>query len=201
MFLNFRAVVFRGKNRMSQLIDHYQLYRVRTKRDADAFANIYDRYIASIYRFVYLKVPSKEVAEDVAAETFLRFWHAILQNTEIRNVRAFLYQIARNLVVDFYRKEGAMRRVVTNDLDDTSTGSEGLLSDRGRHQRLIEARTDLRIVRERIEKLKEDYRDVVTLRLIDGLGFADIALVLEKTPGHVRVIYHRAVKALDNLSL
>lgn len=186
---------------MSQLIDQYQLYRVRTKRDADAFATLYDRYITSIYRFVYLKLPSKEASEDVTSETFLRFWNAILQNTEIRNVRAFLYQIARNLVVDFYRKEGAMKQVVvTNDLDDTSTSSEGLLSDHGREQRLIEARTDLRIVRERIEKLKEDYRDVVTLRLIDGLGFADIALVLEKTPGHVRVIYHRAIKALDNLS-
>jgi RNA polymerase sigma-70 factor (ECF subfamily) len=186
---------------MSQLIDQYQLYRVRTRRDADAFASLYDRYITSIYRFVYLKLPSREAAEDVTSETFLRFWNAILQNTEIRNVRAFLYQIARNLVVDFYRKEEAQKQaVVTTDQDYTSTVNEGLISDRGRDQRLIEARVDLRIVLERIEKLKEDYRDVLTLRLIDGLGFADIALVLDKTPGHVRVIYHRAIKALDKLS-
>jgi RNA polymerase sigma-70 factor (ECF subfamily) len=105
------------------------------------------------------------------------------------------------LVVDFYRKEEAQKQaVVTTDQDYTSTVNEGLISDRGRDQRLIEARVDLRIVLERIEKLKEDYRDVLTLRLIDGLGFADIALVLDKTPGHVRVIYHRAIKALDKLS-
>lgn len=186
---------------MSQLIDQYQLYRVRSKRDADAFAGIYDRYITSIYRFVYLKLPSREAAEDVTSETFLRFWNAILQNTEIRNVRAFLYQIARNLVVDYFRKEEALKQeVVTHEGDFTSSVNEGQLSDRGREQKLIEARADLRIVLERIERLKEDYRDVLTLRLIDGLGFADIALILDKTPGHVRVIYHRAIRALDKLS-
>src|SRR5688572_5691269 len=140
---------------MSLLIDQYQLYRVRTRRDADAFANLYDRYITSIYRFVYLKLPTREVAEDVTSETFLRFWNAILQNTEIRNVRAFLYQIARNLVVDFYRQEEAQKQaVVTNDDDFTSTVNEGFSSDRGREKRLIEARADLRIVLERIERLK-----------------------------------------------
>jgi RNA polymerase sigma-70 factor (ECF subfamily) len=186
---------------MSQLIDQYQLYRVRTKRDADAFANLYDRYITAIYRFVYLKLPSREIAEDVTSETFLRFWNAILQNTEIRNVRAFLYQIARNLVVDYYRKEEAQKQgAVTNGGENTSSYLEGQYSDRGREQRIVEARADLRIVLERIERLKEDYRDVLTLRLIDGLGFADIALVLDKTPGHVRVIYHRAIKALDKLT-
>src|SRR5688572_14561141 len=117
---------------MSLLIDQYQLYRVRTRRDADAFANLYDRYISSIYRFVYLKLPSREAAEDVTSETFLRFWNAILQNTEIRNVRAFLYQIARNLVVDYYRKEEAQKQlVVTTDQEYTSTAYEGLVSDRG----------------------------------------------------------------------
>ncbi len=185
---------------MSQLIDQYQLYRVRTKRDADAFSSLYDRYISAIYRFVYLKLPSREVAEDVTSETFLRFWNAILQNTEIRNVRAFLYQIARNSVVDYYRKAEAQKQVVTNDDPATSSYLEGQFSDRGREQRVVEARTDLRIVLERIERLKEDYRDVLTLRLIDGLGFTDIALVLDKTPGHVRVIYHRALKALDKLA-
>lgn len=185
---------------MSQLIDQYQLYRIRAKRDADAFASIYDRYITSIYRFVYLKLPTREAAEDVTSETFLRFWNAILQNTEIRNVRAFLYQIARNLVVDYFRKEESQRQIVTNDEDVTSSYNEGHISDRGREQKLIEARVDLRIVLERIERLKEDYRDVLTLRLIDGLSFDDIATILQKTPGHVRVIFHRAVRALDKLS-
>ncbi len=187
---------------MSQLIDQYQLYRVRNKRDAEAFADLYDRYVTPIYRFVYLKLPSRESAEDVTSETFLRFWNAILQGTEIRNVRAFLYQIARNLVVDHYRNAEVSQSldVVTNDTEFTSSDTEGYISDRGRDQRLIEARADLRIVLERIERLKEDYRDVLTLRLIDELGFADIATVLDKKPGHVRVIYHRALKALDKLS-
>lgn len=63
----------------------------------------------------------------------------------------------------------------------------------------MEAKVDLSLVLEKIGRLKEDFRDVLTLRLVDGLGYGDIARILEKTPGHVRVIFHRAMKALDAL--
>jgi RNA polymerase sigma-70 factor (ECF subfamily) len=111
-----------------------------------------------------------------------------------------LYRIARNLVVDYHRKEGPKKaRTVTFDTSETSTLSEGELTDRSRGQSLIEARADMALVLGRISRLKEDYHDVLILRLIDGLSFADIAQVLDKTPGNVRVIYHRAMKALDQL--
>jgi DNA-directed RNA polymerase specialized sigma24 family protein len=58
---------------------------------------------------------------------------------------------------------------------------------------------ELALVMGRLERLKDDYRDVLTLRLLDGLPFSVIAEVMEKTPGNVRVLYHRAKKALDTL--
>jgi RNA polymerase sigma-70 factor (ECF subfamily) len=57
----------------------------------------------------------------------------------------------------------------------------------------------LRLVLDQIERLKESYRDVLMLRLIDGLSFGDIGKVLDKSVGNVRVIYHRAIKALDGI--
>ncbi|MDO8618088.1 MAG: RNA polymerase sigma factor [Candidatus Uhrbacteria bacterium] len=190
---------------MTSLFDHYLLFRLRTKHDEQAFASLYDRYVTSIYRFVFLKLPSKEMAEDVTAETFLRCWQYVQnQQNTIQNFRAFLYRIARNLVVDAYRKQAITEKVVdpvTFHGSDTST-DVGLItdpSDRSRGLALIEARADLSLMLDRLSKLKEDYRDVLLLRLVDGLSFGDIAIVLEKTSGNVRVIYHRAMKALDTL--
>ncbi len=187
---------------MNQLVDRFYVYRIRTHRDAEAFGRLYDRYVTHIYRFVYLKLPSKEAAEDVTSETFLRFWQYALEQADIRNVRALLYKFARNLVVDHYRKREPstpLSSVVTESGVFASSDSEGVLSDQNRQRAVIEAKADLGLVLEKIGRLKEDFRDVLTLRLVDGLGYQDIALILDKTPGHVRVIFHRAMKALDAL--
>ena len=87
---------------MTQLIDRYLLYRLKIKRDPEAFAKIYDRHVESIYRFVIIKLPRKEDAQDITAETFTRLWQHLQKHKDITNLRAFLYQIARNLVADFY---------------------------------------------------------------------------------------------------
>jgi RNA polymerase sigma-70 factor (ECF subfamily) len=187
---------------LSYLLDKYLVFRIRVKGDQNAFAQVYDRYVTSIYRFVFLKLPSKEAAEDVTAETFLRSWQAMRrEDRPVANLRAFLYKIARNLVADTYRREGIRK---TESLDAVTFGGESAsssldVSDGHRHERLMEARADLSILLEKISHLKDDYQDVLTLRLVDGLSFRDVASILEKREGHVRVIYHRALKALQNV--
>lgn len=188
---------------MDNLIDQFQLYRLRTKRDEDAFGRIYDRYVERIYRFVSLKLPTKEAAQDVTSESFLRLWQYVQEEKRITNIRALLYRIARNLVADHYRTGSrtiSVEQSVTFSLDAASYDSESRLSDQNKEKRLIEAKADLALVVERVSRLKEDYRDVLMLRLVDGLSFQDIAIVLDKKPGTVRVIFHRAMKALDNLA-
>ncbi|PIU15604.1 RNA polymerase subunit sigma-70, partial [bacterium (Candidatus Gribaldobacteria) CG08_land_8_20_14_0_20_39_15] len=65
------------------------------------FSKIYDQYINKIYRFIFLKVNSQEIAQDLTSETFLRGWESFKEkNEEIENIQAFLYRIARNLVTD-----------------------------------------------------------------------------------------------------
>lgn len=185
---------------MNQFIDQFDLYRLRTKRDAEAFGRVYDRYIESIFRFVALKLPSKAAAEDVASETFLKLWQMILQNQEpIRNVRALLYRIARNGIADYYRKQAGEASVTFSPSETSSLDEDPVYSDRSAQSRAIEARADLRLILDQIERLKESYRDVLMLRLIDGLSFSDIGKVLDKSVGNVRVIYHRAIKALDGI--
>src|SRR3989344_3083035 len=76
------------------------------------FSDIYDKYIEKIYRFVFLKVNSQEIAEDLCSEVFTRGWESFKrQKCDIKNIQAFLYQIARNLIVDHYRYKGQAQMV------------------------------------------------------------------------------------------
>ncbi len=184
---------------MANLIDRYYLFRLRTRRDPEAFAKIYDRYIEAIYRFSILKLPTAEDAQDVTAETFTRAWQYVCEHKEITNIRALLYRIARNLIADKYRQNEPVVSLdsVTILADETSYITRtSELGDENKGKHLVEARADLALIVQKLEILKEDYRDVLTLRLIDGLSFDVIAEILEKKPGHVRVIYHRAMKAI-----
>lgn len=189
---------------MSNLVDRYLLFRIRTKRDPEAFAKIYDRYVKALYRFALLKLPSKEEAQDITAETFTKTWNYLQQHHEVTHIRALLYRVARNLIVDYYRtrKGGTVELSATVTIEDDTTSymvKAPLDSDRGRERDLVEARAEFSLILKHLEKLKEDYRDVVMLRLVDDLAFDDIAAILEKSPGNVRVIYHRAIKTLKEL--
>ncbi len=188
---------------MTSLVDRYLLFRIRKQQDPQAFARLYDRYVNAIYRFVLLKVPSKEDAEDISSEVFLKCWNYLQEHHDVTQIRALLYTIARNAIADWYRSKSltpARSLAVTLQDDGTSTNIELDVTDAGHGQSLIEARAELSIIMGTLERLKDDYRDVLTLRLIDGLPFNIIAQIMNKTPGNVRVLYHRAKKALDHLN-
>jgi RNA polymerase sigma-70 factor (ECF subfamily) len=160
------------------------------------FSKIYDKYIDKIYRFVFLKVNSPEVAEDLTSETFLRGWMAYKQRetsnkqqaTKIENPPAFLYQIARNLVVDYYREKGKAQIVSALDYR--------IIDPRINLEERANLNSDFEQVRHALVNLKEDYQDVIIYRYLDELSVPEIAKILEKSEGTVRVTLHRALKTL-----
>src|SRR3989344_6691072 len=88
------------------------------------FGKIYDKYIEKIYRFVFLKVDSQEIAEDLTSEVFTRGWESFKrEKCDIKNMQAFLYQIARNLIVDHYR-EKAQKKFVP--IENTTLPEKGI---------------------------------------------------------------------------
>src|SRR3989338_2370672 len=72
--------------------------------DTVAFEKIYDDFAPKIFKFCYFRVSSKEEAEDIASHVFIRAWDHVAAGKEVTNVQGFLYRIATNLVIDFYRK-------------------------------------------------------------------------------------------------
>lgn len=168
------------------------LYRVR-RGDAEAFSPLYDEYVDKIYRFVYLKVATAHDAEDITAETFLKVWHYIRDGKKVKYFQALLYMTARNLVIDFYRRKGLGGASIEE--------AEIVVADRS--DLTLEEKMDLKIDLSRIEEslrqLKDAYREVIILHFLNELSVKEIAAILEASPGSVRVLLHRGVKALKGL--
>lgn len=180
--------------------EKYWLYRAQTRKDPQAYAQLYDTYVTSIYRFVYFKVNSHEDAEDLTADVFLKAWNYITEHTDVRSFRAVIYRIARNLVIDLYRRR-ASRNEVTGFPDEDDVPEDHLvhLSDKGVGVKKIETAHDHKQVLDAIAQLKEEYREVVLFRYVDGLSATEVAEILGKSSVDVRVTTHRAMKALRKI--
>jgi len=153
------------------------------------YSKIYDQYIAKIYRFIFIKVNSQEIAEDLASETFLRGWERLKElDGKIDNLPAFLYQIARNLVVDHYREK--------NNTNLVSADSSQIADPRNDLGEKVAFDSDLRIILATMTGLSDDYREVINLHYLDDLSIKETAQILNRPEGTVRVMLHRALKEL-----
>lgn len=154
------------------------------------FSKIYNQYINKIYRFVFIKVNSQEIAEDLCSETFLRGWEAFKERENIENPPAFLYRIARNLVTDHYREKGKAQVVSAeyNQIIDPRVNleKEALLS------------SDLETVKSALTNLKENYQEIIIWHYLDDISVPEIAKMIKKSDQAVRVTLHRALKSLKN---
>ena len=152
------------------------------------FSKIYDQYIDKIYRFIFLKVNSQEIAQDLTSETFLRGWESFKNGNKIENPQAFLYKIARNLVTDHYREKGKAKIVSAEyvKITDPRTNLE--------EKALL--KSDFDNVRTALVSLKEEYQDIIIWYYLDDLSISEIAKMLDKSEGATRVMLYRALKTL-----
>ncbi|KKU91520.1 MAG: RNA polymerase ECF-type sigma factor [Candidatus Jorgensenbacteria bacterium GW2011_GWA1_48_11] len=158
--------------------------------EARAFGQLYDTYLTPIYRFVFLRVGgSKADAEDICHQTFLKAWQNI-KDYEFQGFpfSSWLYRIAQNTVIDYYRtkKPNLDMEIVPEDaLSETSAIDEKIDRD-----------FELRTVRLAIAKLEPDQQNVILMKFVNDLSNKEIAAVLGKSEGAIRVIQHRALKQL-----
>lgn len=173
----------------SKRSEEKQLVERASARDRQAFAQLYDRFVDKIYKYIYYKVGSSSEAEDLTAQTFLKAWEAIggYQWTE-RPFSAWLYRIAHNLVVDYFRT----RRETTN-LDDLPS-----LEERGASlEEVTELHLTAQVLQRAIRHLTADQQQVILLRFLEGYSTEQVAQLMGKQPGAVRTLQHRALVGLS----
>lgn len=154
--------------------------------DSAAFAELYDRHIRRIYDFIYYKTHHKQTAEDLTSETFLKALERIGQCDPDRPFGPWLYTIARNTVIDHYRKARPTKDI--DDIWDIASG-EDIVSDSETRERVAE-------LRELLKELPSVQRDIVILRVWQGLSYKEIAEVVGKSEDNCKVIYSRTLRSL-----
>jgi RNA polymerase sigma-70 factor (ECF subfamily) len=172
--------------------------RLKKHKDKQAFIEAYDLYIDDIYRFIYFKVGDGDEAEDIASMVFLKCWNYIYEGNlgDYQTLKSLLYKIARNTIIDHYRKNQNRKSVSIDNIAETSIKTEIQAST----EEKVAVDFDFqKIVKETLPLLKEEYREVIILRFINELKISEIATVLGKTNGNIRVIIHRALEALQKL--
>jgi RNA polymerase sigma-70 factor (ECF subfamily) len=154
------------------------------------FAAAYKKYADAIFRHCYFRVFNRERGKELMQETFLRAWEYIADGHHIDNMRAFLYRVANNLIVDEARKR---KEVSLEALQEV--GFDPGVDETEAMQKRIDAKEVIATLKD----LDKDYRDILIMRFIDGLPPAAIAEITGLTANTVSVRLHRGVKHLLSL--
>jgi RNA polymerase sigma-70 factor (ECF subfamily) len=162
------------------------------RKDKQAFVKIYNLYVDDIYRFIYFKVGHKEEAQDITSDVFLKAWNYIALNKidKSKNLKALFYKIARNTIVDYYRSKketSPLENLENTDLKDIKQDPQALTEIKDDYERILKL----------LNNLKEEYKEIIILKHINELSWKEISQTLSKSKGSLRVLLHRATKALE----
>jgi RNA polymerase sigma-70 factor, ECF subfamily len=175
------------------------LYLQLQDKDKAAFIKAYDLYLDDIYRFIFFKVSNKEEAEDLTSLVFLKAWDHIQTNQlkEFKSLKALFYKIARNAVIDHYRKQ-SQRQEISLDQEE---GKIDIVDEKANMSEALELSSDFKTVESKLAELKDEYREVIMLKYVDQLSISEIARILDKSNGNVRVLIFRALGALKKITV
>jgi RNA polymerase sigma-70 factor, ECF subfamily len=165
--------------------------------ESEAFGLIYDRYVDTVFRFVYFRVGNRQLAEDLTSDTFLRALKRIGSFTwQGRDLGAWLVTIARNLVADHF-KSGRYRLEVTTgdvlDADREDRGPEG-----SPEAAVVDHITNVALLTA-VKQLNPEQQECIVLRFLQGFSVAETAQTMGKNEGAIKALQYRAVRALARL--
>ena len=158
------------------------------------FLAAFEEYNDALFRHAFFRLSSREQAIDVVHDTFTKAWSYLRGGYEIKSFRPFLYKILNNLIIDEYRKK---REESLDEMMEEEGVDESSFPDLTEHTvEALAATMDGKKAFLVLETLPEQYREVLILRFIDGLGPKEIAELTEQSESVVSVRLHRGLKKL-----
>lgn len=159
--------------------------------DSTVLSDLYEHYRESIFRFLYYRVGDIQAAEDLTSEVFLRMIRAI-GGYRPRGIafEAWLFQIARNQAIDYYRKQHREQNLpLQEELLIANEGIETMVDGNFNNERLVQA----------LRHLNESQRDVILLRFVNEMPIAQVAQTLHKSEDSVKALQRRGLIALREI--
>jgi RNA polymerase sigma-70 factor (ECF subfamily) len=154
------------------------------------FLKSYDTFAEPLFKHCFYRVSDREIALDLTQETFVKTWEYVAAGKEVGNLRSFLYKVANNLIIDYYRKKksDSLDALQEGGFDVQSDDAEKILvSSEGRHALEV------------LGTLDEKYRQVVIMRFVDELTPSEIAEIIGESENAVSVRINRSIKKLKEL--
>lgn len=159
--------------------------------DKEAFGSLYREFYIPVFRYIYLRVSSKEEAEDLTQTVFLKTYQSIKRyQVSDADPLAYFFTVARNTVIDFYRKRKEVSLEGNEqvfEIPDLRNNPEEDFSKQENHTMIMSA----------LAALPEDQKEIVILKFINELSNSEIAKLLNKKEPSIRQIQHRAIKNLQ----
>ncbi len=170
-----------------------QLVEKAQQGDIDAFGQIYDLYVQKIYRYIFFKV-RKEEALDMTETVFLKTWENInkYRKREGSSFAAWVFRIAHNLIVDHHRFHQDIVALDPSVRDLKKESNPELVTEQALSKDTV---------RSALTKLKGNYQEVLTHFYINDLNHLEIAQIMRKSEGSLRVLKFRALKELKRVLL
>ncbi|MDQ3018362.1 MAG: sigma-70 family RNA polymerase sigma factor, partial [bacterium] len=165
------------------------LLHAREGKD-EALTQLYNHYFERLYRFIYYRVGHKEIAEDLTEEVFIKLFKGIKNLQQTAAFEGWLFQIARNQVIDHYR---AKKNIVPLEDIEHSLEYETNIID------IVNLQTEQKLLIKIIKELSPEQQTVIKLKFLEDLENSTIAQMMNKTEGAIRVIQHRAISRLKEL--
>jgi RNA polymerase sigma-70 factor (ECF subfamily) len=151
------------------------------------FNQLYNSYLDPIYRFIYFRVGgNSDIAEDLTSEVFMKALEHLDKLDNERSPGAWLYTVARNRLKNHYRD--TKQSVDVDDLANVLQGEDG-------RETFIKVGDESQL-NQGLERLSDENRQIITMKHLEGFSYKDIAVVLRKKPGTVRVQAMRAMREL-----
>ena len=176
---------------MRTSVDIQQFVTDARNGDKEAFGKLYDTFLDAVYRFVYFRVSSREDAEDITESTFVSVFEHIGEYKEHGiPFEAWLFRIARNKLIDYYRKRKSGIPLETiAEMQDVHDGPE----------KQTEQALTKEIIMKSIRELPDSYQEIIILKYIEERENEEISILLDKPPAHIRVLQSRALQKLRSI--
>ena len=160
------------------------------------FMESYEEFSDAIFRYALFQTSNKETALDITQDTFIKTWQYLQKGAEVENIKAFLYRVAKNLIIDHRRKKksSSLDQILEAGVDFTE--EENVLEEK---EKDFEKAQDKERVLKAIEKIDEKYKEILLMRYIEEMSIKEIGDILDKSQNHVSVMLHRGVEKLKKL--
>lgn len=163
------------------------------KTDREAFGALYTRYVEKIYSYVYYRTGNHHDAEDLTSRVFFRALGHIEHYTD-RGVpfSAWLYRIAHNLVANWHRDRGRNQVVALEETVVSGSADEP-------PEAATESKEEQALLLETIRQLPAERQQVLILKFVERLSNAEIGVIMDRTEGAIKSLYHRTLLSLRNV--